>query len=288
MTDSAAAATALFGGVKTNYEVSGVDSGVHLADCQSSLNSSHHVHSILKWAQDEDMSTGFVTTTRVVHATPSALYAHVADRRWECEAKMKSITNKRGCKDIARQLIEDMPGRDFNVIMGGGRQCLVSNVTGTPADPIDTWSCYSSDGRDLMNDWRLDKSKRKKKHAIVENTEQLHKVNAENADYLLGNFMKKISVCFNEIFDFILFKGIFANGHLKYEDQRDKGPKGMPSLAEMTETALNVLRKNPKGFVLVVEGGLIDQAHHRGWARRALAEASAMDDAVRKTVELMK
>lgn len=188
MTDSAAAATALFCGVKTNYETSGVDSSVHLADCQAALNETHHAHSILKWAQDAGMATGFVTTTRVVHATPSALYAHSADRRWECEAKMKEITRKRGCKDIARQLVEDSPGRNINVVMGGGRQCLVANVTGTKADPVDTWSCYSSDGRDLIHDWAVRKRQAKKRHAVAQNTEQLKEIDPESVDYLLGKF----------------------------------------------------------------------------------------------------
>lgn len=186
MTDSAAAATALFCGVKTNYETSGVDSSVKLSDCQTSLNESHHVHSILKWAQDEGMATGFVTTTRVSHATPSALYSHTANRKWECEATMKEIMNRRGCKDIARQLVEDDPGRNINVIMGGGRQCLVSNVTASKEDPIDTWSCYSKDGRDLIHDWKILKEQEKKRFTYVKNTEELNNVKAEDVDYLLG------------------------------------------------------------------------------------------------------
>ena len=31
------------------------------------------------------MKTGFVTTTRMSHATPGALYAKTASRFWECE-----------------------------------------------------------------------------------------------------------------------------------------------------------------------------------------------------------
>lgn len=136
------------------------------------------------------MSTGFVTTTRVTHATPSALYSHIADRRWECEAKMKEIMNKRGCKDIGRQLVENYPGKNINVIMGGGRQCLVANVTNSKDDPVDTWSCYSKDGRDLIHDWKNQKQLEKKKYAFVQNSEELFNVNAENVDYLLGKRYK--------------------------------------------------------------------------------------------------
>lgn len=53
-----------FLGIKTNYETSGVDSSVLLDDCQASLNQSKRVDSILKWAQDANKATGFVTTTR--------------------------------------------------------------------------------------------------------------------------------------------------------------------------------------------------------------------------------
>lgn len=62
----------------------------------------------------------------------------------------------------------------------------------------------------------------------------------------------------------------------------------MPSLMNMTEQAIKILSRHKKGFVLVVEGGMIDQAHHRGYARRALSEVSAMDDAVKRTIELMR
>lgn len=128
----------------------------------------------------------------MVHATPSALFAHTANRKWECETKINISDRDLGCKDIARQLIEDEPGRNINVIMGGGRQCLVSNVSDTSADPIDDWSCISADGRDLIRDWGLDKGNRKLKHATVTNNEELEKLDVENVDYVLGNFAWKL------------------------------------------------------------------------------------------------
>lgn len=57
---------------------------------------------------------GFVTTTRVTHATPAAAYAFCSNRRWECEAKIPE-TDSKNCKDIGRQLIEDENGKQFNV-----------------------------------------------------------------------------------------------------------------------------------------------------------------------------
>lgn len=141
------------------------------------------MESILHWAQNEGMGTGFVTTTRVVHATPSALYANTANRRWECEANMpESAAN---CRDIARQLVETAPGNKINVIMGGGRQCLVSGVNGTAEDPLDTWSCVRKDGRNLIETWQNIRTDRRESYAVVSNAGELQAVNAEK-EFVMG------------------------------------------------------------------------------------------------------
>lgn len=56
--DSACTATALFGGVKTNAEVTGLDGSVTVKDCLSSLNEDKKVSSIMDWAQDVGKDTG--------------------------------------------------------------------------------------------------------------------------------------------------------------------------------------------------------------------------------------
>lgn len=126
----------MFGGVKTNFDLVGLDAHVTLNNCSESLKTDYHVDSIVSWAQTVGKDTGknklnknkkknffyrnknsnydfigFVTTTRVTHATPAPLYAHSANRRWECESKMPKTAEK--CKDIARQLVEDLPGRNI-------------------------------------------------------------------------------------------------------------------------------------------------------------------------------
>lgn len=57
--------------------------------------------------------TGLVTTTRVTHATPAALFGRTPSRDWEVDSRMPD--NATRCKDLARQLIEDLPGRDLKV-----------------------------------------------------------------------------------------------------------------------------------------------------------------------------
>lgn len=59
-------------------------------------------------------STGIVTNTRITHATPAALYGHSPSRYWEDDSKVPAASRK-SCKDLARQLIENDPGRNINV-----------------------------------------------------------------------------------------------------------------------------------------------------------------------------
>ncbi len=50
-------------------------------------------------------SVGIITTARITHATPSALYAHVPERDWEADSDIPDTQSK--CSDIARQLLEN-------------------------------------------------------------------------------------------------------------------------------------------------------------------------------------
>lgn len=91
ITDSAAAATAYFTGVKTINGAVGVD-----PDGQTVAN-------IAELAKAAGKSVGIVTTSQVSDASGAAVAAHVASRRDQSE--------------IARQMIEDV---QVDVILGGG------------------------------------------------------------------------------------------------------------------------------------------------------------------------
>lgn len=67
-------------------------------------------------------SVGLVTTTRVNHATPSASYAHSVDRDWYSDNEMPAEALQDGCKDIARQLFENIP--NINVRPFHSRVCF--------------------------------------------------------------------------------------------------------------------------------------------------------------------
>lgn len=70
-------------------------------------------------------SVGIVTTTRVTHATPSASYAHSVDRDWYSDNEMPAEALQAGCKDIARQLFENIP--DIDVSQLASRKSFKTN-----------------------------------------------------------------------------------------------------------------------------------------------------------------
>jgi len=74
--------------------------------------------------------------------------------------------------------------------------------------------------------------------------------------------------------------GLFNFSKMEYVFRRKNDRWGEPSLAEMTQFAVDVLGQNPKGFFLMVEGALIDHASHENWGRVALEEVLSFDEAV--------
>lgn len=77
--------------------------------------------------------------------------------------------------------------------------------------------------------------------------------------------------------------GLFTDSHMSYELDRD--PAVEPSLAEMTETAIDILSKDEDGFFLMVEGGRIDHAAHARDYKRCVVDTLAFDDAVKVALD---
>ncbi|XP_053137005.1 alkaline phosphatase, tissue-nonspecific isozyme isoform X2 [Hemicordylus capensis] len=251
--DSAGTATAYLCGVKANEGTLGVSAAVTRSQCNTT--SGNEVTSILKWAKEAGKSVGIVTTTRVNHATPSAAYAHSADRDWYSDSEMPAEALQQGCKDIARQLVENIP--DIEVIMGGGRKYMFPKNTSDVEYPDEDKSRGTRlDGTNLVALWKQKKPKDKNAH-YVWNREQLRELDPQKVDYLMG-----------------LFEPIDMMYELNRNNETD------PSLREMVVVALRILQKNPRGFFLLVEGGRIDHGHHEGKAKQALHEAVEMDCAI--------
>lgn len=76
--------------------------------------------------------------------------------------------------------------------------------------------------------------------------------------------------------------GLFGSSHVVWELDRD--PEKVPSLVEMTDSALQMLSKDPDGFFLMVEGGRIDHASHAWDGSGVIAETIAFDNAVEAAI----
>ncbi|RVU55671.1 alkaline phosphatase [Anaerosphaera multitolerans] len=77
--------------------------------------------------------------------------------------------------------------------------------------------------------------------------------------------------------------GMFGETELSYDI--DRNPEEEPSLAEMTEKALEVLSKNDKGFFLMVEGSKIDWAAHANDPVGIKSDVLSFDKAVKVAKE---
>uniref|UniRef100_A0A182MYF5 Alkaline phosphatase n=1 Tax=Anopheles dirus TaxID=7168 RepID=A0A182MYF5_9DIPT len=262
--DSAGTATAMFSGIKTKYGVLGVDYTITETNLEAAK-----VSSFIGWAQAEGKRTGIVTTTRVTHATPAACYAHTINRNYECDAKVP-VNMKTRIKDIARQMMEDAPGKDLNVVLGGGRNQFGASMPDHLKPEYKFQgamekTCIRTDGRNLVQEWK--RRWNGTNAAYAWKTSDLRDVDLDKVEHLLG---------------------LFNDDHLSYETVRDRTPNGEPSLSEMTEAAIRVLqRSDSAGFALMVEGGRIDHAHHQNHAHLALAEVVELDKAVETALNMV-
>ncbi|HZF99174.1 MAG TPA: alkaline phosphatase, partial [Pseudoxanthomonas sp.] len=252
--DSAGTMTAIAAGVKTHMGAIGVASG-RRSDCADSLTKP-----LLSWlhlADSAGLATGVVTTARLTHATPAAVYAHSPERNWENDTELPEEAKAAGCHDIAQQLLmASRFGRGPTVALGGGRGEFMPAQQRDPE--YDDKVGKRLDGRDLVAEWRAAHPRGR----YVWNTRQLQ--DAAGAPSLLG---------------------LFEYDHMQFDHDRARGPAGEPSLADMTRVAIETLSRQPHGYVLMVEGARIDHAHHYGNAYRALDETIAFSDAVRAAVE---
>ena len=82
--------------------------------------------------------------------------------------------------------------------------------------------------------------------------------------------------------------GSFAPSALAYDFDRKAIRNNEPSLAEMTNKAIDTLSKNKKGFFLFVEGSKVDWAAHANDTIGIISEVLAFDDAVNEALKFAK
>jgi len=208
------------------------------------------IETILEWAHARGLGTGLVSNMRVTHATPAAFTVH------------------QGSRYVSEQVLMDdlLQDGDVDVILGGGARALV---------PAGMWASEAFPGipKELDGESnRVDQLNRAEElvglgYTVVSDSPSLPEA-ASRATKLLG---------------------MFSAEHLPYVlDRRRMNASTIPTLADMTSAALNVLSRRDEGFFMLVEGGRIDYAGHANDPGAMLHEILDFDEAVGKALEFQR
>ena len=242
--DSAGTASSFNTGVKTRIGVInfGADQGPEACRTPEKLP-----RTLAEIAKARGMAVGVVTTTRITHATPAAVYGHVPARDWEgADRAYPAAARASGCADLASQLVGFKGGLD--VALGGGRARFLPLGKGGQRD----------DGRNLVAEWQAAFPQGQ----YVSDAKGLRALAAAGTGPVLG---------------------LFHPDHLSFEHDRNNDAE--PSLPELARFAVDRLEAGRKarggtGYYLMIEGGRIDHAHHASNPYRALKEAQMFSAAV--------
>lgn len=82
--------------------------------------------------------------------------------------------------------------------------------------------------------------------------------------------------------------GMFSNDAMAMDMDRAVNAPTQPSLAEMTAKAIDLLSRNPNGFILMVEGSEIDWAAHANDPIGIISDTLAFDKAVKVALDFAK
>lgn len=268
--DSSGTMTAMMSGIKTNAGVVGVNDSVLMGNCLQVAG--NELVSALDLAEVKGMATGLVSTARITHATPAAAYAKSANRAWEDVSDQPANVIEQGCEDIASQLVNfeenlesRFPNADVNgidVVFGGGRRhFLPSNPASDLLGEYGQGSGDRTDGRNLIAEWQRTYP------------DGRYLFDAAGLDALDARVSTNVF-------------GLFSSSHMQYNADRQANEGSQPSLSRMVVKAIEVLRNNPTGFLLVVESGRIDHAHHASNAHGALDETIELSNAVKAAQDL--
>lgn len=78
------------------------------------------------------------------------MYAHTAERDWECNADVKaSYCDDNEVDDIAEQLVHGEVGKHLKVIFGGGRYNFIDQSQKDEQGNVGK----RTDGKDLITEW---------------------------------------------------------------------------------------------------------------------------------------
>lgn len=228
-------------------------------------------------SRTQGKALGLVTTADVFDATPAANAVH---------------TSNRGAgTGIVDQYLDDRKLTGLSVLMGGGRKWfLPSSVPGSARSNGNDYAFSNSDRHtaDIVKRWgaapgQLDKDRdliadfQNAGFKYAADLTSLNSIDTKSTDKLLGLFAYSNM---NVALDKIDGRRNNAKG-IKGRVVDDFGFPDQPMLEEMTSKALDVLKKNKKGFVLMVEGASIDKQAHNMDTERWILDTIEFDKAIK-------
>lgn len=251
-TDSAAAATAMATGVKTTNWFIGID-----PDKQPLKN-------VANASETAGKATGLVTSVPISHATPAGFSAH-NENRYDFEGIASEMLNDSGLDvlmgvghpDYDDDGVETVDPKEYRYV--GGAELWLAIKGGKAGGDCD------GDGE--PDPWKL-----------VETREDILSLRE-------GAAPKRVLALARVHRTFQQRRGTpdgNAADDLPYQVPLNKG---IPTLAEMTSAALNVLDEDPDGFFLMIEGGAIDWAAEHNESGRLVEEQIDFDRAVEAVIE---
>lgn len=255
VTDSAASATAWATGTKSYNGAIGVD-----------VNGKDQV-TILELAKAAGKATGNVSTAELQDATPAALMAHVTSRK--CYGPEKTS--------------ELCPG---NALEQGGKGSITEQMLKTRAD-VTLGGGAKSFGETAKAGEYQGKTLREQAQALgyqwIDNLDGLNAIQqADQRKPVLGLFADGNMP--------VRWQGPKASYHgnidkpvVTCEVNKDR-PASVPTLAQMTKKAINLLSTNDKGFFLQVEGASIDKQDHAANPCGQIGETVDLDEAVQEAL----
>lgn len=265
-TDSAAAATALSTGVKTNNGMLGVDPD------------QAPVKHTLEYAEALGKATGVVTSVPLSHATPAGFSAHQAARSEYA--------------GIAREMIERS---GLDVLMGCGHPTYDEGGRALTVAPTDLekqagyvggavlWGALNAetagadaDGDGTPDPWTLIEAP-EQFDALISGDTPKRVIGVTRAHSVLQQGRPATVDCNGD--------GELDAADIKVAEPYQMAPNAaVPSLATMVRGALNVLDSDPDGLALMVEGGAIDWAAHSNQLGRVVEEVIDFSKAVEAVV----
>ncbi len=210
---------------------------------------------VLELAQKRGMKVGDVSTAEITDATPAVLASHISLRACQGPANMAACPTETKAAGGLGSIAEQEVDHKVDVLLGGGRGRFEQKITGGPDAGKSVIESAQAEGYQYVSD------------AVGLSA-------ASSKKPVLGLFHPS-----NMSLEWSGPAASLGKGNAAAPCNENQRPAGEPSLAAMTDKAIDLL-ENRRGFFLQVEGASIDKQDHATNACGQIGETVAFDKAI--------